>query len=179
VLYKSDRNTKIQFQLIKEIARILRRAHMRFWLRGGWALEFLSGDITRPHADIDLVTWKRHAIRVQKLLTLHGYRQMKTRFPDAASHFVKRGQDVGVVFICRAALGQIITPGFDHWPWPQGAFVNSSARLGHVVCRVMSRDALVEEKENYRRHRGKPLRAKDRESLKRLRLLQARIRTRD
>ena len=46
-----------QFRLLAEIARTLDEAGIAFWLRGGWALDFLVGRIRHDHADIDLVAW--------------------------------------------------------------------------------------------------------------------------
>lgn len=162
-----DIDTRLQFRLLQEIAAILGRARIRFWLRGGWALDFLQGEITRPHTDVDLVTWKRHAGRVRELLSSHGYHRLKATNP-AAQNFSKDGQEVGVVFIMRGRRGRIITPGFEDWPWPRSAFTSLSRRIGDVACRVIRPKALAEEKETYFQHRGRPLRAKDRESLRRL-----------
>lgn len=169
-----DNDTKLQFGLIQEIAAILGQARIRIWLRGGWALDFLQGEITRSHADIDLVTWKRHAGRVRELLSSHGYHPLKATNPAAQINFSKDGQKVGVVFIMRERRGRIITQGFEHWPWPRGAFTDLSARIGSVVCRVINPVALAEEKEKYFHHTGRRLRPKDRESLRRLRQLLSR-----
>ena len=51
-----DDKATTQLRLIAEIEGVLRSARIRFWLRGGWALDFLIGRITRQHSDIDLVT---------------------------------------------------------------------------------------------------------------------------
>jgi phosphorylcholine metabolism protein LicD len=53
--------SEVQFELIDEIARLFERARIRFWLRGGWAIDFHLGWTMREHADIDLVTWLREA----------------------------------------------------------------------------------------------------------------------
>jgi hypothetical protein len=64
---------RVQLELLSEISLVLPRARISFWLRGGWALDFLLGQITRVHADIDLVAWRRHAGRIHSLLTSVGY----------------------------------------------------------------------------------------------------------
>jgi hypothetical protein len=63
----------VQLNLIKEIAALLDQAAVRFWPRGGWALDFQLDRLTRQHADIDLVTWLRHRKRVRRLLADQGF----------------------------------------------------------------------------------------------------------
>jgi hypothetical protein len=48
-----DRAARTQLDVLREIVQILTYLRVRFWLRGGWALDFLQGAVTRPHADID------------------------------------------------------------------------------------------------------------------------------
>src|SRR5918997_1486664 len=61
-----DRATETQLSLIRELADLLGKAHLRFWLRGGWALDFHAGRVTRPHKDVDLITWTRHRARLRR-----------------------------------------------------------------------------------------------------------------
>jgi serine/threonine-protein kinase len=68
-----DRATETQLSLIRELADLLGKAHLRFWLRGGWAVDFLLGEITRRHSDIDLVTWLRHRQRIRRTLLDAGF----------------------------------------------------------------------------------------------------------
>ena len=159
-----------QLRLIAEIESVLRSARIRFWLRGGWALDFLIGRVTRQHSDIDLVTWRRHASRIERLLLEAGYR-VATVTDLAAIHFEKSGQDIGIAFIANDEDGRIVTPGREFWPWPQGAFPAAEMRLEGIICRTMSAAALLEEKENYEKHSGRALRPKDVETIAVLRSL--------
>ena len=165
-----DKNTRIQLALLREIAQLLGRARVRFWLRGGWALDFHAGRVTRDHGDIDLVARFRRRSRIRKLLEENGYRVV--RVADFASiHFSKRGQDVAVAFINTDEMARTITPGREFWPWPDDAFTNRRHTLHGITCRAMSLESLFEEKENYERYSGRPLRAKDLVSIELLRSL--------
>jgi hypothetical protein len=64
-------SNQLQLELIEEIGSLLDRAAIRFWLRGGWALDFHLGRATRRHADVDLVTWLRHRARIRRLPREH------------------------------------------------------------------------------------------------------------
>lgn len=163
-----EANTRAQFTLISEIASLCRLARIRFWLRGGWALDFLIGHVTRSHSDIDLVTWTRHAGRIESMLLGAGY-EVATVTEQAAIHFSKAGQDVGVAFIKRDDAGRFVTPGREFWPWPP--FPNGLRSLNGVACRTMSVEALLEEKVNYEKYAKRPPRPKDLESIATLRAL--------
>ena len=42
-----------QLDALSELAMLFSSHGMEFWLRGGWALDFLLGRETRPHEDVD------------------------------------------------------------------------------------------------------------------------------
>ena len=163
-----DANTRTQFKLISEIARQCKRARMRFWLRGGWALDFLIGRVTRSHSDIDLVTWRRHAGRIESLLLDAGY-EVATITDEAAIHFTKADQDIGIAFIKKDEEGRFVTPGREFWPWP--SFPQALRTLDGVACRTMSVEALLEEKVNYEKYSRRAPRPKDLKSIETLRSL--------
>ena len=51
-----DSDTEAQLAVLGTLAERFATAQMRFWLRGSWAIDFLLGEVTREHGDIDLVT---------------------------------------------------------------------------------------------------------------------------
>jgi hypothetical protein len=164
-----DPATQTQFSLIRELAGLLSEAHVRFWLRGGWALDFHAGRVTRPHKDVDLVTWTRHRRRLRRLLERNGYATVKWDEPQV--FFERDGEEVNFAMIERGHGGAIVTPQLEDWPWPKGAFSSPPRTLDGVTCRVMTLAALLEEKESYEDFRGVPLRPKDEVSLRLLREL--------
>ncbi|MGA3599369.1 nucleotidyltransferase domain-containing protein [Lysinibacillus agricola] len=52
-----DARTVSQLKVLSEISAITERLEIEFWLRGGWAIDFLLGKITRSHEDIDLTSF--------------------------------------------------------------------------------------------------------------------------
>jgi len=153
---------------------------MRYWLRGGWALDFLQGEITRRHADIDLVTWRRHATRIRCLLARRGYRIKETTIPKTQVNFVKIGQEIGIVFITRNPRGRVVASGMEHWRFVPGALMLCAHRLQDLACRVLSSAELLAEKLDYQRATRKAPRPKDIRSMEILRALvdKARLRKR-
>ena len=55
-----DDRSQAQLNILRAISARFSGIRARFWLRGGWAVDFMLGRITRPHADIDIVVWARH-----------------------------------------------------------------------------------------------------------------------
>ncbi len=157
-------DNEVQLSLLRELDRILRRAHIRYWLRGGWALDFLLGEITRQHGDIDLVIWKRHAGRVQRVLREARYAGEHTTMPATDAKFSKRGQDISVLFIERGQPGMLATAGFKDSRWSEDV-LRGRGCLADLTCRVISARGLLEEKEKTPGWLGRPVRDKDIESM--------------
>jgi lincosamide nucleotidyltransferase A/C/D/E len=47
------------------------------WIDGGWAVDALLGEETRPHKDIDIVIQKKDVLRLCRLLKVKGYKEIK------------------------------------------------------------------------------------------------------
>jgi hypothetical protein len=159
--------TAAQLATIERLGEVLSSAGVRFWLRGGWAVDFLVGAITRPHADVDAVTWRRHRSRVRRALTGAGFEI--ARGTAKQIDFRDGGVDVTFVFLARADAGRIVTDGIPEWTWRPDALPLRWRRLNGVACRVVSGRQLLEEKEGDPR----PQRPKDAESIAALRRLVA------
>jgi len=143
----------------------LSAADVRFWLRGGWAIDFLIGRVTRTHEDVDAVTWQRHRRRLREALTAAGFRVV--RETEKQVDFEERGVDVTFVFLTRDGEGRIVTHAIPEWTWRPDALPPAWRELDGVACRVVSARQLLKEKEGDPR----PRRPKDAESIAALRRL--------
>lgn len=155
--------SRAQLVVLGEIGGVLAALHVRCWLRGGWAVDFLLGRITRPRADLDLVLWARHRRRAQRALLDAGFRLV--RETPVQTDLCKDGQDVSLVFLARAPDGTVITHGIPDWTWPPGSLPSRPRRLHGVTARVVASRQLLAEKEGYERGTGHPPRPKDLESI--------------
>lgn len=171
-----DRATLAQLEIIREVVSAFRRVRIRVWLRGGWAVDFYLGRLTRGHADVDLVTWLRHASRVRAVMLSLGYAEV----PAAAPHlkFRKRGQEIGIVFVESAGKGRVRGVPTD-WGWVSGALLRTPRSLDGIACRVVCPRQLLAEKLSYERNTRRPLRPKDRDRIRALRELLRRRKQRD
>jgi hypothetical protein len=160
---------EVQLKLIDELGRLLSDSNIRFWLRGGWALDFHLGRMTRQHADIDLVTWLRHRQRLRRLLTSRGFSGV-AGYPKPQLVLEKSGEEASFIFIGRHA-GDIVVPGYEAWPFRPGAFPAAPMTLDGVSARVVPPQQLLYEKLHHEEWSGRPLRHKDHESIALLRAL--------
>jgi hypothetical protein len=162
---------RAQLAVLGDIGALLAALRVRCWLRGGWAVDFLLGRITRPHADLDLVLWARHRRRARRALLDAGFRLV--RETPVQTDLRKDGQDVSLVFLARAPDGAVITHGIPDWTWPAGSLPPRPRRLHGVAARVVDPRQLLAEKEGYERGTGRPPRPKDLESIGALRRIVA------
>jgi Aminoglycoside-2''-adenylyltransferase len=141
-----------------------------FWLRGGWALDFLLGEVRPDHADVDLVAWLRDGDAIREVLTSRGF-ELARELPDVAIDFEKQGESIQVLLVERNSAGELVCRGFESWPFPEGALDGPVRSLEGVRASTLSPDALLYEKETYEANRSRPRRAKDDESIRLLREL--------
>lgn len=165
-----DPQTESQLKVLAEISAFAENLEIEFWLRGGWAIDFLFGKITRQHDDIDLVTWIENRELLEKELVKAGYEQMpvKQPFQKRQSDFRKNHVDVSVGYITASVNGSLILNGLPEWIWQPDALLPKYFRLCGISVKVLNPKQLLEEKEIYEQIDRRP-RPKDQESKKVLR----------
>jgi Aminoglycoside-2''-adenylyltransferase len=78
-----------QLQLIREFTKLAEEAGVVCWLRGGWALDFLLGRVTRVHEDIDLFIWAEDASTLFPKLEESGYEETAGPPPEQQRNLLK------------------------------------------------------------------------------------------
>ena len=63
---------------LRSAAVALEGAGLDHWFFGGWAVDLWVGRLTRPHDDIDLLVWRRDALRVDEALAAAGWTHAPT-----------------------------------------------------------------------------------------------------
>jgi hypothetical protein len=151
-----------QLALIEEFASLAEGAGVDCWLRGGWALDFLLGRITRPHEDIDLFVWASDASKLVAVLERYGYEEVGGPPPAQQRNLVKAGEELHVTLLERNAAGVVTAGG--RWadsPWPEGMLDGPVGRIGEVSCRVISAEAQLWAKEEVPKALGHEQRDRD------------------
>jgi len=157
-------STQSQLKILSEINQICSAQSFSIWLRGGWAIDFLLGRITRSHSDIDLVTLINYREPLEQALVNAGFQKIPVS--ELQTDFLKDGVDVSFVFVIRSEGGNIIANGFPNWIWRKDALLTKSYKLHGISLFVLNPHQLLEEKMVHEQGTGRKLRAKDIESLK-------------
>ncbi|PPA69283.1 hypothetical protein C4B60_15895 [Jeotgalibacillus proteolyticus] len=165
-----DKQTIEQMDVLKKISAISKKTGIAFWLRGGWAIDFLLGEITRPHNVIDLITWIQHREVLERELLKDRFKNIpvKAKFKNRQSDFSKNNVDITFGYITRSSDGLIMMNGLSEWIWRSDSLLTTPFILhGSSACVLHPRQQL-EEKEAYEQIGRKP-RQKDVESKRLLR----------
>ncbi|MEU9006368.1 aminoglycoside adenylyltransferase [Streptomyces sp. NPDC048551] len=110
-----------QLRLIAEAVQVAGALGVSVWLRGGWAMDFFLGEITRNHEDIDWFAWADDAGALAEGLLLHGYQPVPGPPPDLQLDFSKDGLDNSFTLLDRDTAGRVVVAG-GPWagaPWPE------------------------------------------------------------
>ncbi|WP_107502381.1 nucleotidyltransferase domain-containing protein [Streptomyces sp. 3211.6] len=138
------RRTQRQLSMIGEV----RDLGPEVWLRGGWAMDFWLGEVTREHEDVDWFAWAEDAQRLGDLLVARGYEVLSA--DDQQLDVVRDGEEHGFAFVTRRRSdGRVLVAG-GPWagtPWPEGLLDGvEPGRLGGLECPVASPEAQIEIK---------------------------------
>lgn len=161
-----------QLSLIAEVFEIADEARIECWLRGGWAVDFFLGKVTRTHHDIDLFVWASEAPSLDLLLPKAGYEKLEGPPADEQCNFLKDGQELHVALLARSNAGDIVTAG-ERWsetPWPAGMLNGPLCRIGCIHARVVNPETQLWIKEMLPKWLpDRPPREQDRGDIERLR----------
>ncbi|MEV4410463.1 aminoglycoside adenylyltransferase [Catellatospora sp. NPDC049609] len=137
-----------QLRAIAEIEQVTRREGIPVWLRGGWAMDFFLGRVTRPHLDVDWFCWAADADRLADVLAGLGFVAYGDNPPDLQRDFLRDGVDLGVALLGQDAAGRVVVPAgpYAGAPWPDGMLAAPPGRLGDLTCAVISPAAQLEIK---------------------------------
>lgn len=136
-----------QLAVLAELDGVLRRQDVRYWLFGGWAVDFHVGRITRPHADIDLAVWVGDRDRVAELLAARGWVHRPEAGEDGYTGYERGAVRLELAFLARDEGGEVYTPVQDgRARWPAATFGDDVTELHGVRACVVGRGALVTEK---------------------------------
>ncbi|WP_152392999.1 nucleotidyltransferase domain-containing protein [Paenibacillus guangzhouensis] len=156
-----DEQTKSHLIVISEMNGIFISIGGRYWLRGGWAIDFLLGRVTRPHEDLDLVTWVQNRVVLEQMLMDAGFERIPVS--ERQTDFRKGNVDIQFLYLTTNGDGSIIPNGLPEWVWRSDALLPQAFTLNGITANVLNPRQLLEEKEVYEKI-GRKLRQKDLES---------------
>ncbi len=69
----SMKTPKMTANDVIEIAKLFERYQIEFYIDGGWGVDALLGEQTRPHADLDIAVQHKDVCQIRALLEARGY----------------------------------------------------------------------------------------------------------
>ena len=138
-----------QLAAIAEVLAVARALNMSVWLRGGWAMDFYLGRITRAHTDIDWFAHHDDAPGLRAALLDRGY-TVAPPPPDPAQQLdlSRDGVEHSFALLARDSTGRPVVAG-GPWagaPWPDRMLDGPSPTLAGIRCPIISPEAQIEIK---------------------------------
>jgi lincosamide nucleotidyltransferase A/C/D/E len=104
------------------------------WLDGGWGLDALLGEQTRPHDDLDVIIALHDVPRLQDTLQRLGYSLVRGRPPMSFEMTDDEGRQVDVHPVVFNDKGDGVYQMEDRqWPYPAEGFAGVGSVLGRRV----------------------------------------------
>lgn len=138
-----------QLAAIAELVATARDLCAPVWLRGGWAVDFFLGRVSREHADIDWFAMESDGPRLRDRLIERGFSDVTTAAAGQQIDVVRGRIDHGIALIKLGSQGEPLVAG-GPWagePWPVEMLHGPIGRINNVSARVIAPSAQIEIKE--------------------------------
>ncbi len=161
-----------QLGAIREVVEVAGAAGIDVWLRGGWAMDFHLGAVSRPHVDVDWYCWRRDADLLADRLGALSWRPDPRMSATLQLDLVRDDVELSFAYLDRDTAGRVVVGA---GPWagtvlPEGMLSAPPGRIGPLAAPVISIAAQIEFKEMFPVWMPeRPRRAKDAADLARLR----------
>jgi hypothetical protein len=138
-----------QLAAISEVVAMARDRDVSLWLRGGWAMDFFLGRITRAHADIDWFVLADEGARLATVLMERGFRDVGRVPAEQQIDLIRHRVEHSFAFIRLSGDGEALVAA-GPWagePYPVGMLSGPIGRIGAVAVPVIAPVAQIEIKE--------------------------------
>ena len=131
--------TTQQLRALAEVAELLEREGLDYWLFGGWAVDFHIGTVTREHDDVDFAVWLHDVEAVVSLLETHAWRHNPYPDEDGGTGYERDGVRVELTYLVSDDTGRVFIPLRERNAlWSERAPENEVLELRGVRARVIS-----------------------------------------
>ena len=119
-----------------EIYTDLEKQGITIWIDGGWGVDALLGEQTRPHQDLDIVIQQRDVPGLRALLEVRGYKEIKIEEVRPWNFVLgdESGREIDVHVIVLVSNGDgIYGPAENGQVYPSASLRGSGIIQGHTV----------------------------------------------
>lgn len=144
-----DGRSQRQIAAISECVSAAGEAGIDLWLRGGWAVDFLIGRLSRPHEDVDFYLRAVDVDGLPELLGARGYTDVTTAPREQQRDFEREGVELSFALVRELDDGRVVVAGgpYADSEWPTGMLDGPIGELAGIRCAVISVAAQIEIKE--------------------------------
>lgn len=143
-----DDLTREQLAAITELLDAADELNVRAWLRGGWAMDFFLGHVTRDHSDIDWFALVDDVPRLRGQLLRLGFTDVTAADPEQQIDLRRGRVDHGIAIVRLDDQENPVVAG-GAWagePWPVGMLDSCMGRIGDSKAPVITPAAQIEIK---------------------------------
>lgn len=159
--------------MLGQLSADLDQARLPYWFIGGWAVDVHLGRISRDHSDIDIALERADRDAFVAIVAARGFTPVPSEDSSAVETFTAPTVKLEVTYLAIDDNGRTVTPGFEHWPYPAGAFVSERVAFRGMSLPVMSVAALLDTKQRWHSQVGEPRRPHDIADIEALRTITA------
>jgi len=147
-----DSDAFAQLRALDVVVRALDEIDARYWLYGGWAVDFHAGSLTRHHDDLDLAIWLDDLPRIASRLGNEGWVHRPSPDDDGGTGYVRGDVRLELTYLVRSEDGAIYTPhqGGRRGRWSDEALGNDVRELDGVRAHVVALTPLSRSKSSAR-----------------------------
>lgn len=119
---------RAQLSAIKEVLNVGNELGIEVWLRGGWAMDFILGQVSRVHEDVDWFVWEGDLPAIPELVISRGWVDLAIHPLDQQRDLLRDDVELGIAPLAQAESGGVVVGGgrFRGAPWPEDM-------MGHAV----------------------------------------------
>jgi lincosamide nucleotidyltransferase A/C/D/E len=121
--------------VLLELLRILEGAGISVWLDGGWGVDALLGEQTRPHGDVDLIVRVADVPSFRQILEGRGFSVLRGRPPHSFVLGDGSGSEIDIhaVTFDEAGNGVYRMQSGENWTYPAEGFGGRGSIDGTAV----------------------------------------------
>jgi len=117
------------------------------WITGGWGVDALLEQQSRPHNDIDLFVQKKDAAAFIEMIRSNGYRETKMEY-STDNQIVWLNSDDSIIDLHLFEYTETGTLLFENIIYPADIF-NGKGTIGGIIVRCMPAEAQVQYHHGY------------------------------
>ncbi|WP_154606160.1 nucleotidyltransferase domain-containing protein [Arthrobacter sp. AQ5-05] len=140
---------RAQLVAITEVLDAANELGIEVWLRGGWAMDFFLGQVTRAHEDVDWFVWHKDMTLISGLLISRGWVDLAVHPLDQQRDLLRDQVEIGFAPLARTDSGGLAVGGgpFEGEPYPKDMIGNAVVgELESICCPIISPTAQIEIK---------------------------------